>query len=100
MATLHILLLVLLSYGFSILLATEACAVPTADLSPAKHADVPIGGGDVVLPKKNPTATETTPPVGNDVEQSEDKSEENSNSRYQPITIFSAILTLILCKMV
>ncbi|KAF1757305.1 hypothetical protein GCK72_013760 [Caenorhabditis remanei] len=99
MATFHILLLILLSYGFSIL-ATEACAIPTADLSPAKLADVPVSGADVALPKKNPTATETTPPVGNDVEQSGDKSEENSNSRYQPITIFSAILTVILCKMV
>ncbi|CAO4373638.1 unnamed protein product [Caenorhabditis nigoni] len=99
MSTIRILLLILISYGFSILLASEACAIPNPQQDPVKLGDVPVGGADVVILKNNSTTNETkTPPVSNSVEQG--TPEENSNYRYQPITIFSAIFTLILCKII
>ncbi|EGT60133.1 hypothetical protein CAEBREN_10978 [Caenorhabditis brenneri] len=103
MSTLQFFLLFCISYGFSIMLASEACAFPNGKLTqqdPVKLGDFPKEGEDIVHPKDKLTVTtDGTPPVANSVEQI-GNSEGNSNSRYQPTTIFSAILTLILCKMI
>ncbi|CAL2040134.1 unnamed protein product [Caenorhabditis brenneri] len=80
-----------------------SCAFPNGKLTqqdPVKLGDFPKEGEDIVHPKEKGTVTtDGTPPVANSVEQT-GNSEGNSNSRYQPTTIFSAILTLILCKMI
>ncbi|UMM28050.1 hypothetical protein L5515_011062 [Caenorhabditis briggsae] len=76
-----------------------SCAIPNPQQDPVKLGDVPVPGADFVILKNNSTTNETkTPPISSSVEQG--TPEENSNYRYQPITIFSAIFTLILCKII
>uniref|UniRef100_A0A1I7U1H4 ZP domain-containing protein n=1 Tax=Caenorhabditis tropicalis TaxID=1561998 RepID=A0A1I7U1H4_9PELO len=91
--------------GCSSFFCNVTCAIPNQlpPQNPGKLGDFPVEGQDIVIPNRKPTDNTTsnsTAPVANSVEESAGTPDGNSNSRYQITTIFTAVLTLVFCKMI